>query len=434
MHTTFRRIVLGLLVGFFVVAGVMVYRASQLVAALPSIPKVPAAPVVSVPVRTSPESPYVPSPLPPVKETASPEPVQRKPVDQPVLPNKGFNENALHIGDRAPDFSLRTPDGTVVQLAKITEAGPVVLVFGSYSSTMLRMKNSAFEALAHQWKDLANVYFIFSKEAYRGAAVSQEMIAYVNQMPAMDTNRDGVITLDEFHPGSPHFDSRFFDLLDLNQDGQVTSPELLIVRRIDDFKSFTAPSSYAERVQTALRYRREIHGVIPILIDEMDNPTYNAYGRLENGAFVIARGGLVKSKMLWAVATKVELGLLQATGKTSPPPTSPLPPDLSQISALLKQAQDAKRPILIQFTAPQCVACKRMDETTLADPEVKRRTGQFAAAQLGVEHDDAWALFFELGLKQTPAFVILSPQGQVRARLEGVQDRGAFLSFLSARP
>jgi hypothetical protein len=40
----------------------------------------------------------------------------------------------LHVGDPAPDFALKTPDGsTEVQLSSFHGQRPVVLVFGSYT-------------------------------------------------------------------------------------------------------------------------------------------------------------------------------------------------------------------------------------------------------------------------------------------------------------
>jgi hypothetical protein len=55
-----------------------------------------------------------------------------------VLPFETLWMNAragrLHVGDAAPDFTLKTPDGSAqVRLASFQGKRPVVLVFGSYT-------------------------------------------------------------------------------------------------------------------------------------------------------------------------------------------------------------------------------------------------------------------------------------------------------------
>lgn len=55
-----------------------------------------------------------------------------------VLPFQSLWMNAraghLQVGDNAPDFSLKTPDGNAqVQLSGFRGAKPVVLIFGSYT-------------------------------------------------------------------------------------------------------------------------------------------------------------------------------------------------------------------------------------------------------------------------------------------------------------
>jgi thiol:disulfide interchange protein len=91
----------------------------------------------------------------------------------------------------------------------------------------------------------------------------------------------------------------------------------------------------------------------------------------------------------------------------------------------------AGKPLLVDFTAPGCEACARMDATTLADADVARAMAGYQVARLGVEHDDAWKLFEELDLGATPAFVVVDEHGAIVDRRQGYQDRDAMLRFLA---
>lgn len=60
------------------------------------------------------------------------------PVAFMVLPFETLWMNAraghLHVGDSAPDFTLKTLDGSAqVQLSSFRNSKPVVLIFGSYT-------------------------------------------------------------------------------------------------------------------------------------------------------------------------------------------------------------------------------------------------------------------------------------------------------------
>lgn len=44
-----------------------------------------------------------------------------------------FDKNPPLVGERAPDFALKTVDGKVVKLSEVVQHGPVVVEFGSFS-------------------------------------------------------------------------------------------------------------------------------------------------------------------------------------------------------------------------------------------------------------------------------------------------------------
>jgi thiol-disulfide isomerase/thioredoxin len=289
------------------------------------------------------------------------------------------------------------------------------------------MKTPRFEELARRWKGKAEVYIVYSKEAHPRAKSSAQLNAFADQLQALDADRDTTVTLAEYGATAPRF---MFDAFDLDHDGVVRSHELLASRRIDQFSDVEAPATMAERIALARRFRAEVPGDIPVLVDSMDGATATAYGGLPNSAYVIASDGRVAAKLAWAAVGDVERELARLTG--AEPPPAPAPPDLSSIAASLDAARKAGRPLLLQFTSPGCPACRDMEATTLADAAVTQALGKYEIVRLGVERDDAWRLFEALDLSATPAFVKLGADGAPGDRRQGSQDRDAFLAFLGA--
>lgn len=289
------------------------------------------------------------------------------------------------------------------------------------------MKAPRFEALAQQFAGKADVYFVFSDEAHPKAASSARLNAFADELWSMDANHDGRVERSEYRgPGY------MFDAFDLDHDGVVQAHELLAARRIDDFKDFAAPASYAERVAVVQRFRREVPGAIRILVDEIDGRTARAFGALPNMAFVLDGAGVVREKQAWADAGGVEQALARLVGGAAPAMATRTI-DWRPVDDARARAQRAHRPLLIEFTAPGCPACRAMADGTLADATVRAALGGVERATLGVESDASWALFEALGLHATPGFVLLDGDGRVRARLEGAQPRDAFLAFLRQR-
>lgn len=164
-----------------------------------------------------------------------------------------------------------------------------------------------------------------------------------------------------------------------------------------------------------------------MLIDTIDNRTAKAYGGLPNSAYVIARGGKVTAKLAWAAVHDVDAELARLTGTAAPAVRAP---DLTPLAQELAAAKPANRRVLLELVAPGCDACKRMDETTLADGDVQIAMKRFSVARRGIEHDDMWRLFEGLDLAATPAFVIITPDGRITAQAQGYHDAASFLAFL----
>jgi thiol-disulfide isomerase/thioredoxin len=291
------------------------------------------------------------------------------------------------------------------------------------------MKTPRFEELAQLVKGRAELYFVYSREAHPQAASAEQLGALADQLMAMDRDGDGQVTLAEYR--GPRF---MFDAFDLDHDGVVRAHELLAARRIGDFREFAAPHTLAERTSAARRFRTEVPGAIPVLVDEMDNRVGRAYGALPNSAFVIGADGRVKAKMAWAAVSEVQAELSRLLGAL-----------LANAPAALEQVEPAAlaaagfntprdgRPLLVEFTSPGCPACRAM-AATFADSEVHQALGALQVAHIGVERDRAWALFESLGMAATPAYVLLDASGRVFARAQGRLDKAALLELLRRRP
>jgi Spy/CpxP family protein refolding chaperone len=150
----------------------------------------------------------------------------------------------LDPGAAAPDFKLRTLDGTTVQLSAL-KGRVTVLFFGSYTCPTFRDRATAIDRLARQVSTTASVYVVYTREA---------------------------------HPTGGWEVQR-------NKDERI---------------AIAQPTSYAARQSAARECRSSLHLNVPVLVDEMDDPTAAAYGGFPNGAVVINRDGTIAASQQWA--------------------------------------------------------------------------------------------------------------------------------------
>lgn len=103
----------------------------------------------------------------------------------------------------------------------------------------------------------------------------------------------------------------------------------------------------------------------------------------------------------------------------------------TDIEQSLQAAAQARKPVLMEFTAPWCVYCKRMEKTTFADPVVADRINQhFVAIQVDADrHKD---LVKQLQVRGLPAILIVSPDLTIIERISGYQTPEALVQKLDA--
>ena len=167
-------------------------------------------------------------------------------------------------------------------------------------------------------------------------------------------------------------------------------------------------------------------GQIPILIADMNIAAGSDHPGI---AFIIDRGGVVAEAPRWP--RDVENGLRTLAGDSAPPPAEASKATLTPVlvAALLKTAHAEGKPMLVEFTAPECPPCQRMDET-LEDSQVKKALGAYALIKASLKRHDTWDLFDALRMRQTPSFVVIGPDGEIRAKAEGEVPPSAFRQFL----
>jgi thiol-disulfide isomerase/thioredoxin len=74
---------------------------------------------------------------------------------------------ALEVGQTAPDFDLSTLDGTArVRLSVLRGGKPVVLVFGSYTCPPFRREIAAVQQVFETYRDRASFFFVYVEEAH----------------------------------------------------------------------------------------------------------------------------------------------------------------------------------------------------------------------------------------------------------------------------
>lgn len=330
-------------------------------------------------------------------------------------------------GEPAPAFSLTAIDGSKITLAEAHAKGPVVVVFASFTCPPSRMKIPGFERLATKWQADATFFVVYSREAHPNARGYDRLSAFADAVAKMDHDGDNAVTLTEFEGPRD-----MFDPFDIDHDEVIRSHELLAARRLAKFETFEATTTDAQRLAAAKQFRKEVPGTIPVLLDPIGEPTAHAYGGMPNSAFVIAEDGTLAASMPWASVRAVEAALIEVTGRAAPDETYPTP-NLEVLAPHLAASRRSGKPLLVQLTAMGCGACTRMHEETLQDADVIRDLAGFERVELGLDLDENWALFEALGLRTTPAFVVITADGAVKDHASGFADVSWFRAFLRRR-
>jgi len=181
-----------------------------------------------------------------------------------------FDEGPMHDmfggpqkGQEAPDFTLTTIDGKIISLSSYIGKKPVVLEFGSYTCPVFREKNPSMEKLHSKYGNDAAFFIIYVTEAH----------------PSGDP--------------SPYTGKEW-----------VTAPN----------KSkgilYRQPVNMSQRTDLAKDAQSNLNIQIPIIIDNMNNSAWKAYGKTPNAAYIIGTDGQIKLRQGWFNPSQFEKVLI----------------------------------------------------------------------------------------------------------------------------
>jgi thiol-disulfide isomerase/thioredoxin len=146
------------------------------------------------------------------------------------------------VGDPAPDFTLKTPDGREsVTLKKLTGSKPVVLLFGNFTCGPFRGLYPEVDAVYRRFKDEANFVMVYVREAHP-----------TDGWAMASNDRAGV--------------------------------------------AFKQPTTTAERAEVCEAFRKRLKPGIPVVVDEITDPVNRAYAGNPVRLYVIDSGGKVAYK------------------------------------------------------------------------------------------------------------------------------------------
>ncbi|MFO1064949.1 MAG: deiodinase family protein [Pirellulales bacterium] len=145
------------------------------------------------------------------------------------------------LNEAAPDFTLPLADGGSVTLSKLIGNKPIVLVFGTYTCRPFRGQAGNIEWLYSQYKDRADIYVVYVREAHPS---------------------------DGWH-------------MEVNESKGIHIPQ---------------PKNNDERRSVAQTCKSHLDLSVPMLIDTIDDQAGSAYSAMPNRLYIIDSRGKVAFK------------------------------------------------------------------------------------------------------------------------------------------
>jgi hypothetical protein len=175
-------------------------------------------------------------------------------------------------GQRAPAFVLQSVEGKTVALRDYLGKQPVVLELGSYTCPVFRQRHGAMEDLAGRYGDRAAFLVLYTVEAHPEGD------------PSPYAGREWVT--------------------------QPNQEEGILYRQ---------PRTIQERTKLASAARSRLGIKMPMLLDDLRNSTWTAYGEAPNAAYLIGTDGRVKLRQGWFEPRAFEAALRREVPPDSEP-------------------------------------------------------------------------------------------------------------------
>jgi thiol:disulfide interchange protein DsbD len=156
------------------------------------------------------------------------------------------------------------------------------------------------------------------------------------------------------------------------------------------------------------------------------------------------RGKIAKSAAVLLVMTGGILLFSAITGRLSGTASSPVaapsvsraegPAWLLSETGALNAASSSGKPVLVDFAADWCAACRELDEKTWPDPSVLSAAGAFIPLRLDMTEntESVKALQKKFGILGMPTVLVLSPEGRELGRFTGFRGPAEVVRFLEA--
>ena len=167
-------------------------------------------------------------------------------------------------------------------------------------------------------------------------------------------------------------------------------------------------------------------------------------GKLERRETPGGIGGLAVATAASVFALGVSLAWGTFSGTRNPAPTD-APIQIAGLSprvvwkdfgAALELAEAESKPMFVMFETNWCGYCRKMNRSTLKDPEVVERLNELVAVKINAEDGkqingfSGRELASRYGVAGYPALMVLGPRGEVRSRTSGFLDARNFLAWI----
>jgi thiol:disulfide interchange protein DsbD len=107
---------------------------------------------------------------------------------------------------------------------------------------------------------------------------------------------------------------------------------------------------------------------------------------------------------------------------------------ISDIDSGLARARDLKKPVIMDFYADWCLACKELDKTTFSDPAIRNELAHFVCIRqdLTIETDKTKRIAREYSLRGIPVLEFYGSSGNrlIDSRIAGFVPSGRLLDVL----